>query len=119
MNWFVGTTLKYRYIVVFLAATLLFVGIIQISEMPVDVFPEFAPPRVEVQTPSLGLSSIEVETLVTIPLEEVLNGIPGLDIMRSKSVEQLSSILMIFEPGTDVMAARQLVQERLARRCRV
>ncbi len=114
MNWLVGTTLKYRYIVVFLAATLLFVGIIQISEMPVDVFPEFAPPRVEVQTPSLGLSSIEVETLVTIPLEEVLNGIPGLDIMRSKSVEQLSSILMIFEPGTDVMAARQLVQERLA-----
>jgi len=114
MNWLVGTTLKYRYIVVFLAATLMFIGIIQISEMPVDVFPEFAPPRVEVQTPSLGLSSIEVETLVTIPLEEVLNGIPGLDIMRSKSVEQLSSILMIFEPGTDVMAARQLVQERLA-----
>ena len=114
MNWLVGTTLKYRYIVVFLAATLMFVGIIQISEMPVDVFPEFAPPRVEVQTPSLGLSSIEVETLVTIPLEEVLNGIPGLDIMRSKSVEQLSSILMIFEPGTDVMEARQLVQERLA-----
>ncbi len=114
MNWLVGTTLKYRYIVVFLAATLLFIGIIQIGEMPVDVFPEFAPPRVEVQTPSLGLSSIEVETLVTIPLEEVLNGIPGLDIMRSKSVEQLSSILMIFEPGTDVMEARQLVQERLA-----
>jgi Cu/Ag efflux pump CusA len=114
MNWLVGTTLKYRYIVVFLAATLMVIGIIQISDMPVDVFPEFAPPRVEVQTPSLGLSSIEVETLVTIPLEEVLNGIPGLDIMRSKSVNQLSSILMIFEPGTDVMAARQLVQERLA-----
>ena len=48
-----------------LAATLMFIGVIQISEMPVDVFPEFAPPRVEVQTPSLGLSSIEVETLVT------------------------------------------------------
>ncbi len=114
MTWLVGTTLKYRYIVVFLAATLLFIGIIQINDMPVDVFPEFAPPRVEVQTPSLGLSSIEVESLVTIPLEEVLNGIPGLDIMRSKSVDQLSSILMIFEPGMDVMEARQLVQERLA-----
>ncbi len=114
MTWLVGTTLKYRYIVVFLAATLMFIGIIRISELPVDVFPEFAPPQVEVQTPSLGLSSIEVETLVTIPLEEVLNGIPGLDIMRSKSVEQLSSIKMIFEPGMDVMEARQLVQERLA-----
>ena len=68
----------------------------------------------EIQTPTLGLSSAEVEALVTIPLEEVFNGLPGLDVMRSKSVEQLSSIKLIFEPGTDLMEARQLVQERLA-----
>ena len=55
--------------------------------MPVDVFPEFAPPRVEIQTPCLGLSSAEVEALVTVPLEEALNGMPGLDVMRSKSVD--------------------------------
>ncbi|HXF64838.1 MAG TPA: efflux RND transporter permease subunit, partial [Caldilineaceae bacterium] len=114
MRWIVATSLRFRYLVVFVAAALMFFGIGQIRTMPVDVFPEFAPPRVEIQTPSLGLSSAEVEALVTIPLEEVFNGLPGLDIMRSKSVEQLSSILLIFEPGTDLMEARQLVQERLA-----
>ncbi|OUC06008.1 acriflavin resistance protein, partial [Litorilinea aerophila] len=114
MRWIVASSLKYRYLVVFLAAILMFFGIDQIRTMPVDVFPEFAPPRVEIQTPSLGLSSAEVEALVTVPLEEALAGTPGLDIMRSKSVEQLSSILLIFKPGTDLMEARQLVQERLA-----
>lgn len=113
MTWIVAKSLKYRYLVVFAAAALIFFGISQIGNMPVDVFPEFAPPRVEIQTPSLGLSSAEVEALVTIPLEEALAGTPGIDIMRSKSVEQLSSILLIFEPGTDVMEARQEVQERL------
>ena len=110
----VATSLKYRYLVVFLAAVLMILGIGAIRNMPVDVFPEFAPPRVEIQTPSLGLSSAEVESLVTIPLEQVFAGTPGLDVMRSKSVNQLSSILLIFEPGTDLMEARQLVQERMA-----
>jgi CzcA family heavy metal efflux pump len=114
MRWIVATSLRFRYLVVFIAAALIFFGIGQIRRMPVDVFPEFAPPRVEIQTPSLGLSSAEVEALVTIPLEEVFNGLPGLDVMRSKSVEQLSSIILIFEPGTDLMEARQLVQERLS-----
>ncbi|HMN26696.1 MAG TPA: efflux RND transporter permease subunit [Caldilineaceae bacterium] len=114
MRWIVATSLRFRYLVVFVAAVLMIFGVAQIRNMPVDVFPEFAPPRVEIQTPSLGLSSEEVEALVTIPLEQVFNGLPGLDIMRSKSVEQLSSIVLIFEPGTDLMAARQLVAERLA-----
>lgn len=103
MQWIVAKSLKYRYLVIFVAAVLIFFGIGQISNMPVDVFPEFAPPRVEIQTPSLGLSSAEVEALITIPLEEALAGTPGLDVMRSKSVEQLSSIKIIFKPGTDEM----------------
>jgi CzcA family heavy metal efflux pump len=114
MRWIVEKSLKYRYLVIFMAGALVVFGISRIRTMPVDVFPEFAPPRVEIQTPSLGLSSAEVEALVTIPLEEALAGVPGLDVMRSKSVEQLSSILLIFEPGTDLMEARQLVQERLS-----
>ncbi len=109
----VATSLRYRYLVVFIGAVLMITGISVIGNLPVDVFPEFAPPRVEIQTPSLGLSSAEVEALVTIPLEQVLTGLPNLDVMRSKSVEQLSSILLIFEQGTDLMEARQLVQERL------
>ncbi len=114
MRWMVATSLRLRYLVLFVAAVLVIFGIDQIRSMPVDVFPEFAPPRVEIQTPSLGLSSEEVESLVTIPLEQVFNGLPGLDVMRSKSVEQLSSIILIFETGTDLMEARQLVAERLA-----
>ena len=88
-------------------------GITQVGRMPVDVFPEFAPPKVEIQTASLGLSAVEVEELVTVPLEQALNGVPGLDVMRSKSVPDLSDIVLLFKPGTDEIHARQLVQERL------
>ena len=86
----------------------------QIPNAKVDVFPEFAPPQVEIQTIALGNSSNEVEELITVPIEEQLNGLHGLDELRSKSVSQLSSIRLIFEQGTDEMRARQLVQERLA-----
>jgi multidrug efflux pump subunit AcrB len=81
--------------------------------MPVDALPEFAPPSIEVQTESLGLSAPEVESLVTLNLEELLNGTPWLKSIHSTSVPGLSSILLTFEPGTDVLRARQLVQERL------
>ncbi|MCC6457523.1 MAG: efflux RND transporter permease subunit [Caldilineaceae bacterium] len=114
MRWIVAQSLRYRYLVIFGAAVLMIFGIAQIRSMPVDVFPEFAPPRVEIQTQALGLSSAEVESLITVPLEEAFNGMPGLDIMRSKSVEQLSSIVLIFKRETDLMEARQLVQERLS-----
>ena len=114
MRWIVGTSLKFRYLVVAMGAAMMFVGVVQVRDMPVDVFPEFAPPQVEVQTPSLGLSASEVEALVTVPLEEALNGVEGLDALRSKSVPQLSSIRLIFKPGTDLLHARQLVSERIA-----
>ncbi|HEX2090359.1 MAG TPA: efflux RND transporter permease subunit [Actinomycetota bacterium] len=114
LRWIVGYSLKFRFLVMALAAGLMFFGVQQLQHTEVDVFPEFAPPKVEIQTPSLGLSAAEVESLVTIPLEHNLNGVPGLDVIRSKSVEQLSSIELIFEPGTDLLEARQLVQERIA-----
>src|SRR5512146_113044 len=110
----VGSSLKFRYIVLAVAAAMMIFGIAQIPRMPVDAFPEFAPPRVDIQTPCLGLSADEVESLVTVPLEQALNGLPGLDIMRSKSIPDLSSIEMLFKSGTDELRARQLVQERLA-----
>jgi CzcA family heavy metal efflux pump len=100
--------------VIAIAVALMYFGIKQVQDMPVDVFPEFAPPVVEVQTICLGLESNEVEELVTVPLEQAFNGIPGLDVMRSKSVSQLSAIRMIFEQGTDLMEARQLVSEKIA-----
>lgn len=115
MRWIVKTSLQFRYLIVFLAAALMTFGIIQTRNAPVDVFPEFAPPKVEIQTQCLGLSAASVEELVTVPLEQALNGVPGLDIMRSKSVPDLSSIVLIFKPGTDLILARQLVQERISR----
>ncbi len=113
MRWIVGTSLKLRYIVVAFAIGMMVIGFGRLQEMPVDVFPEFAPPRVEIQTISLGLSSADVESLITVPLEESLNGVPGLDSIRSKSVQDLSQIELIFEPGTDLLSARQVVAERI------
>ena len=109
----VGSSLRFRFVVLTIAAALLFFGVRQIPNMPVDVFPEFAPPRAEIQTICLGLSSQEVETLVSVPLEQELNGVAGLDVLRSKSISDLSSIELLFKPGTDILKARQLVQERL------
>ncbi|HEY2960465.1 MAG TPA: efflux RND transporter permease subunit [Actinomycetota bacterium] len=114
MRWIVGTSLKFRFIVVAFAVAMMGFGIVQLRDTPVDVFPEFAPPRVEVQTACLGLSASDVEGLVTVPLEDALNGLPGLDVMRSSSVPQLSSIELVFKLGTDLLRARQLVQERIA-----
>jgi CzcA family heavy metal efflux pump len=114
MRWVVRNSIKLRFIVIAMAVAMMIFGTGQLRGMPVDVFPEFAPPRVEIQTAALGLSAAEVEELITVPLEQSLNGLPGLDEMRSKSAPQLSDILLIFKRGTDLIEARQLVQERLA-----
>lgn len=114
MRLIVGCSLRFRYLVLALGVVLIWFGLARLQNVPVDVFPEFAPPRVEIQTICLGLSSAEVEQLVSVPLENALNGVPGVDVMRSKSVPQLSSILLIFKPGADEIRARQLVSERMA-----
>src|SRR5262245_27810490 len=113
MRWIVSTSIRFRFLVVALGGAMMVVGATQLGDMPVDVFPEFAPPKVEIQTVTLGLTPEETETLVTIPLEQGLAGIPDLDVLRSRSVGQLSQIELIFEPGTDLIRSRQLVQERL------
>ncbi len=107
-------SIRMRYLVIILAVVLMFFGIIQLPEMAVDVYPEFNPPLVEVQTEALGLSATEIEALLTVPMEaDLLNGVAWLENIYSDSVAGLSSILMVFEPGTDPIRARQMVQERL------
>ena len=91
MRRIVAASLRFRSIIIAMAAALMIVGGAQLSSASVDVFPEFAPPRVEVQTACLGLTASEVEELVTVPMEQAFNGIDGLDQMRSKSVSQLSA----------------------------
>ena len=108
------TSLRFRLLVVGVAAGVLVLGILQLRDAPVDVLPEFTPPYVEVQTEALGLSAEEVEQLVTVPLEaDLLNGTKGVTALRSQSVPGESSIVLVFEPGTDTFDARQLVQEQL------
>lgn len=113
MRRIIEASLKLRVLVVAAAAVIMAVGIGSVRRMPVDVLPEFAPPYVEIQTEALGLSANEVEDLVTLNVEEMVAGVPWLQTMRSRSVPGLSSVVMIFRPGTDLMRARQMVQERL------
>ena len=107
-------TLRFRGLLLALAVVLTVGGIITLRSAPVDIYPEFTPPYVEIQTESLGLSAAEVEQLLTVPVEaDLLNGIEGVEVLRSKSTAGLSSIVLVFEQGYDVYKGRQLVQERL------
>ncbi|MGH8846134.1 MAG: efflux RND transporter permease subunit [Polaromonas sp.] len=112
-RWIVGSSLKFRFLVLGVAAALVLFGTTQLNKMPVDVLPEFAPPIVQVQTEAPGLSAEEVESLITLNLEELLSGVPWLESIRSQSVTGLSSIVLTFKRGTDIMEARQMMQERL------
>jgi CzcA family heavy metal efflux pump len=113
MRRIIESSLRARHLIVAIAAVMMVFGVKQLRDAPVDALPEFEPPLVEVQTEALGLSASEVEALITLNLEELLSGVSWLKTIRSQSVPGLSSIVMVFEPGTDVMRARQLVQERL------
>ena len=109
----IAASVSLRYLMLAAAVALLAFGVRAIGRMPVDVFPEFAPPTVEVQTEAAGLSAEEVESLITLGLEELLGGVPWLESTRSRSVTGLSTITLIFKPDTDIIKARQMVQERL------
>jgi CzcA family heavy metal efflux pump len=110
----VRSSLRFRLLIIAAAVGVMVVGIVQLRSAPVDVLPEFSPPYAEIQTEALGLSADEVEQLITVPLEaDLLNGVEGVEVIRSESVPGLSSIVLVFEAGTDVYRARQLVEERL------
>ncbi len=113
-RWIVGGSIRFRLLVVAVAVATMVVGGSRLRSMPVDVLPEFVPPTVEIQTEALGLSAAEVEQLITVPMEQdLLNGVAFLDDIRSQSVPGLSRILLVFEPGTNLFRARQVVAERL------
>jgi len=113
-RWIIGSSLQLRLLVVGVAAVVMFLGINQLRDIPLDLYPEFSPPYVEVQTEALGLSAEEVEQLITVPLEaDLLDRVAFLKEIRSESIPGLSSVMLTFEPGTDLFRARQLVQEQL------
>src|SRR5437773_2703576 len=110
----VGAALRNREVVFLLAVALLVGGLYAARHSPLDVFPEFAPPIVEVQVEAPGLAAEDVEALVTRPLERALGGAPELATLRSSSIAGLAVLTAIYPYGTDPYRARQVVIERLA-----
>ncbi|OKH39349.1 cation transporter [[Phormidium ambiguum] IAM M-71] len=113
LNAILKWSIARRWIVVLGAILVTFLGAYNLTQMPLDVFPDFAPPQVEIQTEAPGLAPEEVETLITLPIESAVNGTPGVETVRSSSAVSISVVKVIFKWGTDVYQARQLVAERL------
>ncbi|MEO0946997.1 MAG: efflux RND transporter permease subunit, partial [Cyanobacteria bacterium J06641_5] len=113
LNAILKWSIAQRWLVVIGAVLVTLLGAYNLTQMPLDVFPDFAPPQVEVQTEAPGLAPEEVESLVTLPIESAVNGTPGVETVRSSSAAGISVVKVIFRWGTDVYQARQLVTERL------
>lgn len=107
-------SLRFRGVIILLAALVIAYGSYVAQKTKLDVFPEFAPPQVKVITEAPGLSPEEVEQLVTRPLEDGINGVPDLKTIRSQSIVGVSVITAVFAENTDIFRARQMVNERLA-----
>ncbi len=113
LNRVILWSLRNRFVVLALAGLLLMFGVQQARQTPLDVFPDFAPPQVVIQTEAPGFSATEVEQLISLPVETTLNGTSQLDTLRSSSIAGLSVITCIFAANTDIFRARQLVTEKL------
>jgi CzcA family heavy metal efflux pump len=106
-------SIQFRGVVIALACVLTGYGIYAVNRAKYDVYPEFAPPQVAIQTEAPGLSPEEVEALVTRPIENAINGVASVESIRSQSIQGLSVITAVFEEHSDVFRARQMVSERL------
>src|SRR5438067_2139246 len=113
LNAIVRFSVRYRGVVLVLAAALFLYGLVVLARTKYDVFPEFAPPLVTIETEAPGLTPEQVEALVTKPSEDAINGVTGIATVRSQSIQGLSVITVIFAEGTDLYRARQVVAERL------
>ena len=113
LNAIVRFSLRHRGIVIALAFALLGYGVYSLTRAKYDVFPEFAPPMVVIQTEAPGLAPEQVELLVTSPVEVAINGVPGLESLHSGSIQGLSAVTATFHMGTDIYRDRQVVAERL------
>jgi len=113
LNAIVHWALRFRGVVLALACVLLGYGVWVAMHAKLDVFPDFVPPQVTVQTEAPGLAPEQVETLVTRPIENAINGLGGQESLRSETIQGLSVITVVFKEGMDVHVARQTLGEKL------
>jgi CzcA family heavy metal efflux pump len=109
----VRSAIRHRGVVVGLALAMVIYGAGVVANARLDVFPEFAPPQVSIQTEAPGLSPEQVEVLVTKPIEDAINGVEGIAAVRSQSIQGLSVITAVLAEGVDIYRARQSLAERL------
>jgi Cu/Ag efflux pump CusA len=107
-------SLRFRGAVIALTFLLAGFGVYSLTKAKYDVFPEFAPPLVVIQTEAPGLSPEQVEMLVTQPVENAVNGVAGIEALRSGTIQGLSVVTVTFSPGSSIYLNRQLVAERLS-----
>ncbi|MGP1383402.1 MAG: efflux RND transporter permease subunit [Thainema sp.] len=113
LNQILKTSIAQRWFIVAAAVVVTIWGVFSVTQMPLDVFPPFAPPQVDIQTEAVGLAPEEVETQITVPIESAVNGLPGVTTVRSSSKVGLSMVQVVFDQNADIYQARQSVTERL------
>ena len=108
-------SIVHRWSVVLCSLLISVWGVLNLVQMPLDVFPPFAPPQVEIQTAAPGLAPEQVERQISAPIEAAVNGLPGVSVVRSASKPGLSMVQVVFRDASQLQNARQLVSERLQR----
>ncbi|MGK7942015.1 MAG: efflux RND transporter permease subunit [Crocosphaera sp.] len=113
LNKIIKNSITQRWLIVIGAILITLWGVFNITQMPLDVFPEFAPPQVDIQTEAPGLAPEEIEAQITVPIESTVNGLPRVTTVRSSSKVGLSMVQVVFDQNADIYKARQAVTERL------
>ncbi|CDM93871.1 CusA/CzcA family heavy metal efflux RND transporter [Limnospira indica] len=113
LNQTLKNSIAQRWLIVIGAIVITIWGFLSITQMPLDVFPPFAPPQVDIQTEAVGLAPEEVEAQITVPIESAVNGLPSVTLVRSSSKVGLSMVHVVFDQEADIYQARQAVTERL------